>query len=121
MLFVLWSCLLSFIIIYISLYLTGLLGNMPLPDADVKIGKFRLPTIKDTFNSEKQSFNFPTEEDIFNSGIQDILNTNNEGNIFKSVVDILKSVKSTDLLKTLTSLLSQLNLGMLLLVLYNPL
>jgi hypothetical protein len=93
---------------------------MPLPDANVKIGNIRLPTIKDTFNSE-QSFNFPTEEDIFNPGIQDILNTNNEGNIFNSVVDILKSVKSTDLLKTLTSLLSQLNLGMLLLVLYNHL
>jgi hypothetical protein len=55
---------------------------MPLSDANVKIGNIRLPTIKDTFNSEKQSFNFPTEEDIFNPGIQDILNTNNEGNIF---------------------------------------
>jgi hypothetical protein len=42
---------------------------MPLSDANVKIGNIRLPTIKDTFNSEKQSFNFPTEEDIFNPGI----------------------------------------------------
>ena len=116
---------------YISLYLKGLLGNMVLPDTNVKIGNFRLPTIKDTFNSGKQSFNFPTEGDIFNPGIQetifnsgiqqDIFNTSNAGNIFNSVVDILKSVTSTDLLKTLTSLLSQLNLGMLLLVLYNPL
>lgn len=104
---------------------------MLLPDANVNIGNFRLPTNKDTFNFGKQSFNLPTEGDIFNPGIeqpifnsgilQDIFNTNNAGNIFNSFVDILKSVTSKDLLKTLTSLLSKLNLGMLPLVVYNPL